>query len=114
MWVENRSDELWLGVKGQSNLRIAGSLRNSFRASVAKYPTGVELRIWLEGLPAYSPSSNSEYRMPNLGSQSVGDKLHGQKGNNPDRRPRSQIQAKCQRKSDCSDSWDVGLEAAII
>ena len=34
MWVENRSDELWLGVKGQSNLRIAGSLRNSFRASL--------------------------------------------------------------------------------
>ena len=34
MWVENRSDELWLGVKGQSNLRIAGSLRNAFRGSV--------------------------------------------------------------------------------
>jgi hypothetical protein len=34
VWVENRSDELWLGVKGQSNLRIAGSLRNSFRASL--------------------------------------------------------------------------------
>ena len=31
MWVENRSDELWLGVKGQSNWEIAGSLRNIFR-----------------------------------------------------------------------------------
>ena len=31
MWVENRSDELWIGVKGQSNWEIAGSLRNIFR-----------------------------------------------------------------------------------
>ena len=27
-------DEVWLAVKFQSNLEIAGSLRNSFRASV--------------------------------------------------------------------------------
>ena len=40
MWVENRSDELWLGVKGQSNLRIAGSLRNSFRASLESITYG--------------------------------------------------------------------------
>jgi hypothetical protein len=32
---EKLGDELWVGVKGQSNLEIAGSLRNSFRASVA-------------------------------------------------------------------------------
>jgi hypothetical protein len=40
VWVENRSDELWLGVKGQSNLRIAGSLRNSFRASLEQIAYG--------------------------------------------------------------------------
>ena len=34
MKVENFSDEVWIGVKGQSNLEIAGSPRNSFRASL--------------------------------------------------------------------------------
>jgi hypothetical protein len=34
VWVANRSDELWVGVKGQSNLEIAGSPRNSLRASL--------------------------------------------------------------------------------
>ena len=29
-------DEVWLAVKFQSNLEIAGSLRNSFRASVGQ------------------------------------------------------------------------------
>jgi hypothetical protein len=33
--VENSSDELWVGVKGQSNLEIAGSPRNIFRYSLA-------------------------------------------------------------------------------
>ncbi len=34
MSVEKLPDELWIGVKGQSNLVIAGSLRNSFRVSL--------------------------------------------------------------------------------
>lgn len=32
--VEKCGDEVWVGVKCQSNLEIAGSLRNSFRASL--------------------------------------------------------------------------------
>ena len=36
MNVEKFLDELWIGVKGQSNRVIAGSLRNSFRASLMK------------------------------------------------------------------------------
>ena len=32
-----------LGVKGQSNCVIAGSLRNAFRCSVGDYVRGVEL-----------------------------------------------------------------------
>ena len=32
--VEKDLDDLWLGVKFQSNPEIAGSPRNSFRASV--------------------------------------------------------------------------------
>ncbi len=42
MYVEKCSDDLWLGVKGQSNLWIAGSPRNSFRASLVSCLTGVE------------------------------------------------------------------------
>ena len=36
MSVEKLLDELWIGVKGQSNSEIAGSPRNSLRASVAR------------------------------------------------------------------------------
>ena len=42
MSVENGLDELWVGVKGQSNLVIARSPRNSFRASLSDYISGVE------------------------------------------------------------------------
>ena len=41
--VENLGDELWVGVKGQSNSVIAGSLRNAFRCSVAWSLVEVEL-----------------------------------------------------------------------
>ena len=34
MSVEKLWDELWIGVKGQSNSVIAGSPRNAFRCSV--------------------------------------------------------------------------------
>ena len=40
--VENRGDELWIGVKGQSNLEIAGSPRNIFRYSLTNSVTEVE------------------------------------------------------------------------
>ena len=32
--VEKSLDDLWVGVKGQSNLEIARTLRNAFRSSV--------------------------------------------------------------------------------
>ena len=40
--VEKLGDELCIGVKGQSNLEIAGSPRNSFRASLGPSFTEVE------------------------------------------------------------------------
>jgi len=40
--VEKFSDELWLGVKDQTNSAIAGSPRNSFRASLECLVTEVE------------------------------------------------------------------------
>ncbi len=42
MNVEKFWDDLWIGVKGQSNLDIAGSPRNLFRSSVRRLPWGVE------------------------------------------------------------------------
>ena len=38
MWVENRSDDLRVGVKGQSSSEIAGSPRNIFLV----WPFGIE------------------------------------------------------------------------
>jgi hypothetical protein len=95
-------------------VEIACSLRNNFRASLENYFTGVELLNGDRGLPVYLPQPNSEYRKDYLGSQTVRDNLHGREGNNPDRRLRPLSHAKFIRKSDYSDSQDVGLEAAII
>jgi hypothetical protein len=33
VWIANRSDELWVGVKCQSKAEIAGSPRNALRCS---------------------------------------------------------------------------------
>ena len=62
MYVEKCGDEVWVAVKFQSNLEIAGSLRNSFRASL-----GVENRGGraLFGLGARLGLLNSDkLRMP--------------------------------------------------
>ena len=40
MYVAKCSDELWIEVKCQTNPEIAGSRRNSFRASVTPFSTG--------------------------------------------------------------------------
>ena len=42
MSVENGWDEVWVAVKFQTNLEIAGSLRNSFRASLGRRIMEVE------------------------------------------------------------------------
>ena len=41
--VEKFWDEMWVGVKCQSNVEIAGSPRNSFRASLRENIQTVEL-----------------------------------------------------------------------
>ena len=43
MSVEKGWDDLWIAEKFQSNSEIAGSLRNSFRASLVNILRGVEL-----------------------------------------------------------------------
>ncbi len=42
MSVEKALDELWIGVKGQSNLEISCSLRNNFRVNLNRNCVGVE------------------------------------------------------------------------
>lgn len=46
MPVEKGLDELWIGVKGQSNLEISCSLRNNFRVSLNVILLGVEHWIY--------------------------------------------------------------------
>ena len=60
MNVEKFSDELWVGVKGQSNLEIAGSPRNSFRASLLAESRGGRALDRLGVLPDYQTEPNSE------------------------------------------------------
>ena len=61
MTVEKVLDELWIGVKGQSNLEISCSLRNNFRVSLGQKLDGGRALDPRGGLPAYQREPNSEY-----------------------------------------------------
>jgi hypothetical protein len=61
--VEKALDELWIGVKGQSNLEISCSLRNNFRVSLEYIPCRGKALDPRGGLPAYQREPNSEYYM---------------------------------------------------
>ena len=62
MSVEKLSDDLWVGVKGQSNLEIARTPRNVFRCSLELKVAEVERPIGCEGFTAYQVLPNSECR----------------------------------------------------
>ena len=62
MDVEKSWDELWVGVKGQSNWVIAGSPRNIFRYSLKSFCYGGRALNGLGVLPDYQTQSNSECR----------------------------------------------------
>ncbi len=59
--VEKLWDELWVGVKCQSNPEIAGTPRNSFRLASGSTEGGRAL-IGLGALQGYRTHSNSEFR----------------------------------------------------
>jgi hypothetical protein len=59
--VEKFLDELWIGVKGQSNLEISCSLRNNFRVSLRQKVYRGRALDPIGGLPAYRREPNSEY-----------------------------------------------------
>ena len=88
--VEKVGDELWIAEKFQSNLDIAGSPRNSFRASLIFKSCGGRALNSCGGVKAYQWISNSECRVDMYGSQTIRDKLDSQKGKSPDRQLRSQ------------------------
>ena len=89
--VENMGDDLWLGVKGQTNSVIAGSPRNAFRCSVAC--SVMEVEHWMGDGPykVTDLSQTPNATTPERSSETMGDELHGRKGNSPDRRLRPLI-----------------------
>ena len=63
MSVEIALDELWIGVKGQSNLEISCSLRNNFRVNLSNKQYGGRALNPQGSPPAYRRESNSEYHI---------------------------------------------------
>ena len=86
--VEKLSDDLRVGVKGQSNLEIARTPRNAFRCSLGANTVEVERLIGCEGFTAYQVLTNSECRGTNPGSEGAGAKVRVRERNNSDHRPR--------------------------
>ena len=72
MDLEKSSDDLWIGLKLQSSLVIAGSPRNVFRNSLKLIFSGVELLNETWGPPVCHLQSNSEYHDDYLRSESAG------------------------------------------
>jgi hypothetical protein len=70
--VEKVLDELWIGVKGQSNVEISCSLRNNFRVSLGNKFFGGRALDPRGGLPAYQREPNSEYQRNNREKDSGG------------------------------------------
>ena len=61
--AEKGGDDLWIAEKFQSSSDIAGSPRNSFRASLKIESNGGRALNRLGGIKAYRTLSNSEYRI---------------------------------------------------
>ena len=82
-------DDLWLAEKFQSNSEIAGSPRNSFRASLGKQSRGGRALIGCGARKGYQAQSNSECHVCILGSQTASAKIRCQEGKSPDHQLRS-------------------------
>ena len=87
--VEKLSDDLRVGVKGQSNLEIARTPRNAFRCSLGLITVEVERPIGCEGFTAYQVLTNSECHGKIPGSEGAGAKVRVRERNNSDHRLRS-------------------------
>ena len=89
MSVEKGWDDVWIAVKFQSNSEIAGSPRNSFRASLDRLFTAVEHWKGEGASPLTEPYQTPNAVNPEIGSQNMWAKLCIRKGNSPDRLLRS-------------------------
>ena len=91
MCEEKRSDDLWLEVKRQTNLAIAGSPRNIFRYSLDQADTrGRDTEKGWGGRP-YPLLPNSECACTSGRESVLRGNLVVREGNNPDHRIRSLI-----------------------
>src|SRR5699024_8662442 len=88
-YVEKCGDEVWVGVKSQSNMEIAGSLRNSFRASLKRRSIGGRALIELGALKELPNSVKLRMPMTFFWESDNEYKVHCQEGNNPDHQLRS-------------------------
>ncbi len=89
VYVEKYLDEVWVGVKGQSNQEIARTPRNVFRNSVGVKSDGGRATNRTRG--CHNLPNPDELRMLSdiPGSEGLGAKVQVRKGKNPDRRLRS-------------------------
>ena len=90
MYVEKCSDDLWVGVKGQSNLEIARTLRNVFRYSVKVKLCRGRATNRMRGSQIL-PNPDKLRMLFNIhGSEARGAKVTRREGKNPDHQLRSQ------------------------
>ena len=81
---------MWVAEKFQSKQDIAGSPRNSFRASLCNETAGGRALNGLGGVKAYRILSNYEYQQWIARSQTTRAKFRGREGKSPDLQLRSQ------------------------
>ena len=89
MSVEDGLEELWVGVKCQSNTEIAGSPRNAFRGSLGRCRQEVEHWMGAGRSRVTNPNQTPNACLVHPGSETAGEKLRRQKEKNPDHQLRS-------------------------
>ena len=88
--VEKFLDELWVGVKGQSNREIARTPRNVFRNSVEVKSVRGRATDRTRGSQILPNPDELRMLADILRSEGMGAKVHVREGNNPDHHLRSQ------------------------
>ena len=89
MSVEKGLDELWVGVKGQSNWEISRTPRNVFRYSLEVKCHRGRATDWMRGLHRLPIPDNLRMLYKLYSSEGMGAKVHVREGKNPDHQLRS-------------------------
>ena len=120
-YVEVRTDWCWkisgwVVVRGEMPIepRASWFSPKCIEVQPRVYLTGGRALVWCG--PRIWVPNHVKLRIPVmllLGSETMSDKIHGQKGKSPHRQLRSQIYTKWIRRWSCFDNQEVGLEAAI-